>query len=170
MKSCLLAILTFALALAPSLPRAESANPHGQLCKADEEAYAGCRLQGSGKLLAFCVAKGTQLPSTPMGDRGPRLVVPKARTLVYRFGRPGRIELEFPKRRAGSAAKFRYAQAAYSRGGETRFRFHNAGFRYDYVSRLTARSQGQGHDNYHYLSIYRGKKRVALLKCEDANK
>lgn len=168
MKSCLFAILTFALALAPSLPRAESPNPHGQLCKADEEAYAGCRLRGSGKLLAFCIAKGTQLPSTPMGDRAPRLVVPKARTLVYRFGRPGRIELEYPKRRAGSADKFRYAQAAYSRGGETRFRFHNGGFRYDYVSRLIAR--GQGHDNYHSLSIYRGKKRVALLKCEDANK
>ena len=39
-----------------------------------------------------------------------------------------------------------------------------------YVSRLIARGQGQGHDIYHYLSIHRGKKRVALLKCEDANR
>lgn len=156
-------------ALSPVAAQAQTGRRHAALCQPDEEAYAGCTLRGSRKLVAFCIARGDELAPTPWAGERPKLMVPKARHLTYRFGRPGRIELTFPRRRAGSARRFHYARQLYARGGLLEFRFRNGGFEYRYISRLIARAQGSGHDNTHRLTILKNGRRIANLKCTDDN-
>lgn len=68
----------------PSLP---------SLCAAEEFDMFNCAISGSGKLLSICASKSSEL------ERGRGYV-------QYRFGRPGRVELEFPRERRGSTRAF----------------------------------------------------------------
>lgn len=66
------------------------------LCEAGESTYFSCKLKGS-KMLAICGSGQVD----PLENDGHR-----AAWLQYRMGRPGALELVFPKRRSGSVAKF----------------------------------------------------------------
>lgn len=61
------------------------------LCGTDESVVLSCAIRGSRKLLSICSSR--QLDA----ERG---------DLQYRFGVPGRIELEFPNQRSNSQAAF----------------------------------------------------------------
>lgn len=62
------------------------------LCQLDEQVLFSCRIAKSTKQVALC--------ATPkLDERG---------WLIYRFGTPGKIELEFPGQRAGSLQRFSF--------------------------------------------------------------
>lgn len=66
------------------------------LCAPNESTYFSCRLKSS-KVVSVC-GSGRVDPADENGHR--------AAWLQYRMGRPGALELVFPKERANSVAKF----------------------------------------------------------------
>ena len=63
------------------------------LCAQDERVIFACVLRRPAKIVSICASKDLTR------DTG---------YLQYRFGRPGRIELEFPKDRIGTPSQFEY--------------------------------------------------------------
>ncbi len=63
------------------------------LCVKDERVIFSCPVKRPAKIVSVCASKDLT------GDRG---------YLQYRFGLPGKIELEFPKDRTGTQEKFHY--------------------------------------------------------------
>ncbi|WDZ97163.1 hypothetical protein Herbaro_05045 [Herbaspirillum sp. WKF16] len=55
----------------------------------------------------------------------------KGGTLQYRFGAPGKTELQYPDTPQPAAGKFLFSSTMYSGGGEAHIRFSNGG--YDYI-------------------------------------
>lgn len=55
----------------------------------------------------------------------------KGGTLQYRFGTPGKTELQYPDTPQPATGKFLFSSTAYSGGGEAHIRFSNGG--YDYI-------------------------------------
>lgn len=55
----------------------------------------------------------------------------KGGTLQYRFGTPGKAELQYPETPQPAAGKFFFSSTGYSGGGEAHVRFTNGG--YDYI-------------------------------------
>lgn len=84
----LLGLLFAAPALAPAF--AQDA-PVPSLCSPGEEVIFTCPMQQSGKLLSVCAS-------------------PKFSWLQYRFGRPGKVELAYPKSKSGSVQAFSFWQ------------------------------------------------------------
>lgn len=89
--------------------------PAGTMCAAGEQIIFSCQLRGSAKLVSLCGSK------TLSRDEG---------HLQYRFGRPGRIELEFPKNRADSQKQFSYEHVFRFQFDRTEIGFENEGFLY----------------------------------------
>ena len=79
---------TALLSLAALLPVHASAA--GDLCLADEQTLFSCRITNSSNQVALCAT--AQLDETGW--------------LLYRFGVPGKIALEFPEKREGSLQRF----------------------------------------------------------------
>lgn len=63
------------------------------LCAKNERVIFSCRLRRPAKIVSVCAAKN---------------LTRETGYLQYRFGLPGKIELEFPKERQGSQDKFQY--------------------------------------------------------------
>ena len=63
------------------------------LCAKNERVIFSCRLRQPVKVVSVCAAKN---------------LTRETGYLQYRFGLPGKIELEFPKERQGSQGKFEY--------------------------------------------------------------
>jgi len=63
------------------------------LCARNERVIFSCPLRRPAKIVSVCAAKN---------------LTRETGYLQYRFGLPGKIELEFPKERQGSQAKFEY--------------------------------------------------------------
>ena len=89
--------------------------PAAGLCTADEQVVFSCALRGTAKLVSLCGSK------TLTRDAG---------YIQYRSGRPGRLELEFPKDRAGSQKLFSYEHEFRARFDRTEIGFENGGFSY----------------------------------------
>jgi len=125
-----------------------------------EQAYAGCVLR-NGKRLAFCIPRGQSLPRTGGGMQRPAVSF-----MTYRIAdRNGRVELMFPQRRAGSAARFRYMAESYARGARTVISFRRGTYRYRYEDALIAGPQGAGHDVTHEMVVSRNGQTLGRLKC-----
>lgn len=70
-----------------------SAPPPNSLCASDEKIVFSCTVKQSSRIVSLCSS------SELTRDKG---------YLQYRFGRPGNIELEFPKEREKSQQAFKY--------------------------------------------------------------
>lgn len=104
----------------PAHPAAASAQktarPHaGTLCAADEQVIFSCALRGSSKLVSLC---------------GSQSLTKDAGYIQYRFGRTGRVELEFPKDRAGSQRLFSYEHVFRFQFDQTEVGFESGGYAY----------------------------------------
>src|SRR5436190_23805674 len=64
------------------------------LCAKDERVIFSCPIKRPAKTVSVCASKDLT------SDRG---------YIQYRFGLPAKVELEFPKERAGSQQKFQYS-------------------------------------------------------------
>lgn len=101
----------------PSVPPSvEAARPPGvTLCDAGEQVVFSCGLRSPAKYVSLCASKKLTR------DEG---------YIQYRFGRPGRVELEFPRNRVGSQKQFRYEHVFRAQFDQTEISFEQGGFSY----------------------------------------
>ncbi|HEU5236494.1 MAG TPA: hypothetical protein VFU37_05090 [Pyrinomonadaceae bacterium] len=85
------------------------------LCATDERIIFSCPLKKPAKIVSLCASKNLT------SDRG---------YLQYRFGLPGKIELEFPKDRAGTQQKFQYTHYFRAQVDQTEISFMNNDYEY----------------------------------------
>jgi len=96
-----------------SLP---SAKPQpSTLCAKDERVIFSCPVKRPAKIVSVCASKDLT------SDRG---------YLQYRFGLPGKIELEYPKDRQGTQQKFRYSHYFRAQFDMTEIGFSIDGYEY----------------------------------------
>jgi hypothetical protein len=85
------------------------------LCAKDERIIFSCPIKRPAKIVSVCASKDLT------SDRG---------YIQYRFGVPAKIELEFPKDRAGSQQKFQYSHYFRARVDLTEISFTLNGYEY----------------------------------------
>ncbi|HEY8204308.1 MAG TPA: hypothetical protein VIF81_06245 [Pyrinomonadaceae bacterium] len=85
------------------------------LCARDERVIFGCLLKQLAKIVSVCASKD---------------LTSETGFLQYRFGLPGKIELEFPKDRTGTQQKFEYSHYFRARVDLTEINFTVDGVNY----------------------------------------
>jgi hypothetical protein len=85
------------------------------LCAKDERIILSCTVKRSAKIVSLCASKDLDK------ERG---------YLQYRFGLPGRVELEFPKDRQSTQQKFRYSHYFRYQVDLTEINFNIEGYEY----------------------------------------
>lgn len=90
-------------------------NPSTSLCRAAEQTIFSCSVTGSPKFFSLC---------------GSRSLDARRGYLQYRFGKPGAVELQFPRDRANAQRVFRYAHYFRAQVDRTEVTFDNEGYRY----------------------------------------
>jgi hypothetical protein len=85
------------------------------LCAKDERVIFSCPVKRPAKIVSVCASKDLA------SDRG---------YLQYRFGLPGKIELEYPKDRQGTQAKFQYSHYFRAQFDMTSINFTIDGYEY----------------------------------------
>jgi hypothetical protein len=85
------------------------------LCAKDERVIFSCPIKRPAKIVSVCASKDLA------SDRG---------YLQYRFGLPGKIELEYPKDRQGTQAKFQYSHYFRAQFDMTSINFTIDGYEY----------------------------------------
>jgi len=135
------------------------------LCAKDEAVFFSCPLKDSNKVVSLCGDRGL-MKSREEGENS---------FLVYRFGRLGALELEYPKRRDGSIEMFSYSR--YESKPEmgdfdlTEVLFSISEFKYrifdDYLPREGRKVQDQHKSG---VEVYRKGKVVVELLCGERPK
>ena len=85
------------------------------LCAKDERIIFSCPVKKPAKIVSLCASKNLS------ADQG---------YLQYRFGLPGKVELEFPKERTGTQQKFQYTHYFRAQVDLTEISFSNNGYEY----------------------------------------
>lgn len=85
------------------------------LCARDERIIFSCPIRKPAKIVSLCASKNLT------SDQG---------YLQYRFGLPGKVELEFPKDRTGTQQKFQYMHYFRARFDLTEISFNIDGYEY----------------------------------------
>lgn len=85
------------------------------LCARDERVIFSCPVRRPAKIVSLCASKDLT------SDRG---------YLQYRFGLPGKIELEYPKDRQGTQSKFQYTHYFRAQFDMTSINFTIDGYEY----------------------------------------
>ena len=110
----LLVLLLLALgAVGVSKPILQKSTP--TLCAADEQIIFSCPIKRSAKIVSLCASQN---------------LTKQAGYLLYRFGLPGKIELEFPQSRSGSQQLFQYSHYFRAQFDQTGITFANGGYEY----------------------------------------
>ena len=102
------------LAAHAASPQATGLQPNS-LCAKDERVIFSCPVKRPAKIVSVCASKDLT------SDRG---------YLQYRFGLPGKIELEYPKDRQGTQQKFRFSHYFRAQFDMTEIGFTIDGFEY----------------------------------------
>lgn len=147
----LLVLTLIASFLAGSAGRSSAASVSEQgLCRAGEEVIFACQI--GRKAASLC---GRVMPGG-------------VRAAIYRFGRPGRIELAL-----SDDADFSYASRGWSGGGETQVRVVNGTTEYRVFSRTVRTGFGpDGRNNPQDeagVRIVRGGRTLAVRRCTGAS-
>jgi len=87
----------------------------GSLCESSEKIVFNCTVGKAAKIVSLCSSK--ELTK----DRG---------YLQYRFGLPGKIELEFPKQRDHTQSAFKYSHYFRAQFDQTEISFTSDGYEY----------------------------------------
>src|SRR5438270_9867752 len=91
-------------------------NPQtGTLCEKGERVIFSCPVKRPAKIVSLCASKDLT------SERG---------YLQYRFGLPGKIELEFPRERTGTQTKFQYTHYFRAQFDLTEITFNINGYEY----------------------------------------
>lgn len=135
--SIVLVTVGFLLSLAMGLPSTRGSAAvqllGGSLCESTEKIVFSCSLRSAAKTISLCSSK--ELTK----ERG---------YLQYRFGVPGKIELEFPKQREQTQSAFKYSHYIRPQVDRTEISFTNDGYEYvvfdDYEGDLNPVQHSQG--------------------------
>lgn len=144
-----LALLSAPMLIAPEAEAvaAQAGTARGGLCAPGEVVIFQCGI--GRKTVSVC---------------GGRTPAPHAQ---YRFGRPGNVELAYP--RAGQSGGLSYARAMYSGGGELQIRFRNGGLDYTVYSRTVRTGFGDDGLNHPQFSdgvtVRRGNRVISNRAC-----
>jgi hypothetical protein len=118
--------------LIPAPPQPARLQPN-TLCATSERVIFSCPVKRQAKIVSVCAAKDLT------SDRG---------YLQYRFGLPGKIELEYPKDRTGTQQKFKYNHYFRAQFDTTSLGFTIDGYEYsvfdDYNSEEKPAMNSQG--------------------------
>src|SRR5205807_1654490 len=87
----------------------------GTLCEKGERVIFSCPVKRPAKIVSLCASKN---------------LTSETGYLQYRFGLPGKIELEFPKDRTGTQQKFQYTHYFRAQFDLTEISFTNNGYEY----------------------------------------
>jgi hypothetical protein len=87
----------------------------GSLCSMSEKVIFSCAVKTGGKTVSLCASKDVT------ADRG---------YIQYRFGRPAKIELEYPASKEGSQKQFRYSHYFRAQVDLTEVSFSSGDFNY----------------------------------------
>lgn len=120
------------------------------LCRANEQVVFQCPI--GGRMASVCAGRSLDVP-----------------TVQYRFGRPGKIELEHPK----AAGKLSWARTGYSGGGELQINFSNEGYRYVLYSRMVRTgfgAEGNNPKSETGVAVIRRNKVISDRRCNDPDK
>src|SRR5689334_25339939 len=96
--------------VAPGAPQ-----PAASLCEKSEKVIFSCSIKKSGKIVSLCSSVNASK------DQG---------YVQYRFGLPGKVELEFPKTLSGTQAQFKYSHYFRAQVDETEISFTSEGYQY----------------------------------------
>jgi|GEM_PF-4837317 len=107
------------------------------LCKGDEQPIFSCATKPDGKYVSVCLASST---------------------LSYRFGRPGKIELEIP----AASAELKREVSAYPEGLEYVILFRRGDLSYRIEDEEDAKQKG---NSAAWVELKRASKKVATLNC-----
>ena len=88
----------------------------GTLCEKGERVIFSCPVKRPAKIVSLCAS---------------RTLTSETGYLQYRFGLPGKIELEFPKDRTGTQQKFQYTHYFRAQFDLTEISFTNDGYEYE---------------------------------------
>ncbi len=99
----------------PSKPEASGETSKATLCNEKERVIFSAAVQGSEKLVSIC---------------GSRQLDSRRGYLQYRFGRPGQIEMEFPRTRENTQPQFSYTRYTRPRVTYLTLKFETNGYRY----------------------------------------
>src|SRR5882757_875996 len=100
---------------APAASPSSVAPQTNSLCAKDERVIFSCPVRRPAKIVSLCASKDLT------SDRG---------YLQYRFGLPGKIELEYPKDRQGTQPKFQYTHYFRAQFDMTSINFTIDGYEY----------------------------------------
>jgi len=122
MKIPAILIAIFVIAIFSFSPRIQSAAPSppgnlqaGTLCAKGERVIFSCPVKRPAKIVSLCASKD---------------LTSETGYLQYRFGLPGKIELEYPMDRTGTQAKFQYTHYFRAQVDLTEISFSNNGYEY----------------------------------------
>lgn len=118
------------------------------------------RAAGSGKVEALCRADEIVLASCQIAKKMAS-VCGKGGNSVYRFGRPGRIEVE--------AGRLQYSMQMFAGGGESQIQFRKGLYRYVLFDRMVSRGiDAEGHSPKRVdsgLLVQKGNRKVFERAC-----
>jgi len=98
----------------PTRTNADELQPN-TLCAPNEKIIFSCPVKRPAKIVSLCASRDLT------SDRG---------YLQYRFGLPGKVELEFPKDRAATQQKFQYSHYFRAQVDQTAINFTIEGYEY----------------------------------------
>jgi hypothetical protein len=100
-----------------------------ELCTADEKAYFSCQVRNSPKVASLC---GSKSLTATQGY------------LQYRFGIPGKVEMEFPKDKQNTQKAFLYMHYFRAQDDQTQLSFDNNGTSYTIYSDYNGETKYNG--------------------------
>lgn len=92
-----------------------AATAEPSLCHKDEQIFFSCPISGSANRVSLC---------------GSNALDHRRGYLQYRFGRPGAVELQFPRDRANTQGAFRYTHYFRPQVDRSEISFDNGGYQY----------------------------------------
>lgn len=163
------------IGLVLSLPAAAQPNrPWAKLCLADADAYTGCTIKGTKRMVAVCIPKGAKLEPTGEDDKGNlKMTTPKLAFIRYRIGTVERVRLVMPIKRQASAATFQFGLVTYAAGWASTFVFTHKGDKFRLVERNLAgerdKTGRRARDVTHYFELANKDGRTKRYRCSDDN-
>lgn len=172
--------LTVLLCLLFALPASAQTNrPWAVLCPADADAFTGCTVKGTKRMVAVCIPKGARLEPTGEDDAGKiRMATPKVAFMRYRVGTATQTRLIYPPKRENSVTVFKYGLVTYAAGWASRFAARDVtGKQKDEEMVLVERnlagerdaSGRRKRDITHYFAVTRNGVIRQSFRCDDDN-
>ena len=147
MASVMLGVVAATATSRPSIPQLQA----GSLCEKDEKIVFSCPIRRPAKIVSLCSSK--ELTK----ERG---------YLQYRFGLPGKIELEFPKRREQTQTTFKYSHYFRAQFDLTEISFSQDGHRYAIFDDYNGEQKPARHDQGIKITPPNGKEMTLTCRSK----